>query len=173
MPDRIEKIIANAVGAAEGNKPDRTGMSGVFKKLAEEHAELTLLMRYVAESSDKERRRDLYPEIRRQILAHECGELQEIYPALAIYDGLRTMAASHAEDSLELATVIKSLDSLAIDGERWAQEFQILMELVDRHAYQEENEFFPEALDRLGNEEAKRLERYYESAKRDALNQLD
>ncbi len=52
------------------------------------------------------------------------------------------------------------------------EEFQLLVELVNRHAIQEESEFFPQALDRLGNDEAERLQRSYESAKANALDQL-
>jgi len=169
MPESIDDIGAELT---QEHTHDRGNLTGVFKKLTEEHGELTLMMRYAAESSNKGRRRDLYPEIRRRLLAHEYGELRELYPALSIYDGMRQMAAIHSEDTFELAATIKGLDSLAIDGERWTEQFQLLIELVIQHALQEETEFFPKAFDRIGREEAKRLLGFYESAKLDALNQL-
>lgn len=169
MPESIDDIGARI---SRTDTSVGEGLCGVFKELAEEHGELTLMMRYAAESSNKGRRRDLYPEIRRRLLAHEYGELKELYPALSIYDGMREMAATHSEDTFELAAMIKELDSLPLDGERWTEQFQMLIELVIQHVFQEETEFFPKALDRIGKDEAERLRGFYESAKLDALNQL-
>jgi hemerythrin superfamily protein len=169
MPESIDDIETTI----SRSTPPKVALSGVFKKLADEHGELTLLMRYAAESENKGKRSDLYAEIRRRLLAHEYAELKELYPALSIYDGMRQMAAIHSEDTFELATTIKGLDSLVIDGERWTEQFLLLTRLVAQHSYQEETEFFPKAFARIGHDEAERLQGFYESAKLDALVQLE
>lgn len=168
MPESIDDIETRT----NRSTPTKEGLSGVFKMLAEEHGELTQMMRNTLESANKGRRRDLYSEIRRRLLAHEYGELKELYPALSIYDGMRQMAAIHSEDTFELAATIKGLDSLILDGERWTEQFQLLTRLVIQHSFQEETEFFPKAFERIGKDEAERLQGFYESARLDALNQL-
>src|SRR5579884_4353382 len=80
MPTRTEQIASKAMGAMKVAKATVKGLGGVFRKLSQEHGEVTALLMRVKRSSDVEVRRSLFPDIRRELLCHEKAELEVVYP---------------------------------------------------------------------------------------------
>ncbi len=147
-------------------------LSGLFSLLAQEHREFAKLMGRVANTEDSGHRRQLYKELRRQLLAHELGELKEVYPLLTGYKATRHLATIHADESTELDITIEHLDTLNVDHEQWESGLRHLMRLFHEHIEQEEIVFFPSAQDVLGEAESAELQTRYEAAKLSALKRL-
>lgn len=161
-----DKVVSGLMGAVKDIKAGFNGLTGVFMHLMEEHGKVGALISRVAKSDDVAVRAELYPTIRRELLAHEKGELKVVYAALANLPGVSGIELMHAREAGDLEIAIGNVDALAFDDGRWGPAFQRLADLVDLHVEHEESEFFPKAQQALGEERAKRLLPEFEAAKK-------
>jgi hemerythrin HHE cation binding domain-containing protein len=173
MPNSLEEAASKTMGTIKVVKATVKGLSGVFKRLMQEHGEVSTLMKRVSLSSDESVRRELYPTIRKELLSHEKGELSAVYPVLSQHTETLEIAEEHAREASELDAAIKVLDTLDFSGAEWAPAFEHLFMLVKRHVDEEESKFFPKAQETIGEQEAKALESRYEAAKDAALTDVD
>jgi hypothetical protein len=154
------------MGAAKDVKAGFKGLTGVFMHLMEEHGKVGALIKRVSLTSDVEVRSKLYPTIRSELKAHEQGELEAVYPALAEFPETAAVAAAHAHHASELEAAIAELDALSFNSAGWPAAFDRLAKLVNEHVTIEEKEYFPLAQKMLGEARAKELLPAYEQAKK-------
>jgi hypothetical protein len=173
MANRVEEMASKAAGAMKAAKAMATGLTGVFKQLAREHGEVTALLLRVKQSSDVQTRRELFPKIRKELLAHEKGELREVYPAFRQHTELQAMAESHEQEAGQLEALLNELNALPSEDPAWPQKFANLVELVEHHTKEEEDEYFPTASRILGKEETERLQAPYEKARTEGMAQAE
>jgi hypothetical protein len=172
MPSRVEEMASKAAGAMKAAKAVVEGLSGVFKLLTREHGEVSALLMRVNLSSDIRVRQDLFPTIRRELLAHEKGELREVYPAFEANSELRAMAVEHDREARELEQILSELYATSYDDPGWGPRFRQLVEAVKHHTAQEEDKFFPAASRILGKEAAGHMQSRYEACKADLLREM-
>jgi hemerythrin superfamily protein len=170
MLTRTEQIASKAMGAMKAAKATVKGLGGVFRKLSQEHGEVTALLMRVKKSSDVEMRRHLFPDIRSQLLAHEKGEAEVVYPAFRRYPELVQIADAHQKEADQIEQVIRELSSTDYADEAWGRVFDRLADLVMQHTTQEENEYFPKASRIMGDDEPLVLEKQYLDAKKTILS---
>src|SRR5260221_1058901 len=130
MPNSVDKIASGVMGAAKDLKAGFKGLTGVFMHLMEEHGKVGALIKRVGLSSDEGVRAKLFPTIRRQLLAHEKGEMKVVYPALAEFPETAAIAAEHANHATEIEAAIAELDSLPFGAAGWPSAFERLEMLV-------------------------------------------
>lgn len=169
MPTRAEQIASKAMGAMKAAKATVKGLGGVFRKLSQEHGEVTALLMRVKRSSDVEVRKSLFPDIRRELLAHEKGEMEVVYPAFRQHPELVSIAQEHDKEAGQMEQVIQQLSATEYADESWGRMFDRLVDLVVHHATEEENEFFPKASRVMTDEEPDVLEKRYLDAKKAIL----
>lgn len=172
MPSRTEEIASKAMGQMKNVKGTVEGLSGVFKHLMKEHGEVSALIHRVKMSDDPEVRRDLFPKIRKELLSHEKGELNEVYPELKNHAETRSIVAQHEREAQQLEQHIREVHEMGYDDPRWEASFGRLADLVKQHVSEEEGEFFPKAQKVLGDEKADALTSRYERAKQDVKQQV-
>lgn len=165
MPNTMETAASKTMGAMKDVKATFKGLTGVFKHLMEEHGKVGALLKRVHGSSDEHVRAELYPTIRKELLAHEKGEVTAVYPVIARYPATKAMAAEHSTEAHELQAAIAAVDALAFSDPGWSDAFDHLVELVEAHVETEESDFFPKAQDAMGEDEAKALLPRFEAAK--------
>ncbi|HEY8075562.1 MAG TPA: hemerythrin domain-containing protein [Labilithrix sp.] len=166
MPSKTEELASKGMGIAKGVKARVEGLHGVFRHLAEEHGEVTVLLMRLKGSSDIEKRRDLFPKIRAELLGHEKAELRHVYPAFEENAELAPLAKRHDDEASELEQTLEELHAMAFDDAQWQTKFDRLVELVSEHVDEEEDEFFPAGDRVLGKARAEAiLERYEETKK--------
>jgi hypothetical protein len=166
MPNAVERAASGLMGAAKDVKAGIKGLSGVFMHLMEEHGKVSALIKRVSATTDLEVRAKLYPTIRTELLDHEKGELQAVYPALAEFPETAAIASAHAHHASELEAAIVELDALALNSSSWSSAFERMAKLVEQHVALEESEYFPVAQKMLGDERAKALLPEFEAAKK-------
>jgi len=159
----MDSMIAKGSGVANAIDARLHGLSGVFKTLAEQHGEVGALLKRVRANPDK--RADLWPKIRQELLSHEKGELREVYPVLRQYAETRAMAERHDQEASALSALIDRLDAIAISTNEWGAQFDQLVDMVMRHVDEEEHQIFPAAMKALGAERAKEIEPRFLAAK--------
>ncbi len=111
-------------------------------------------------------RRHLFPDIRRELLAHEKGELQVVYPAFRRHPELVQIADAHQSEASQLEQIINELTVTDYADASWGRVFDRLVDLVMHHATEEENQYFPKAARVMGDEEPNVLEKQYLDAKK-------
>jgi hemerythrin superfamily protein len=166
MLTRTEQIASKAMGAMKAAKATVRGLGGVFRKLSQEHGEVAALLMRVKKSTDVEVRRHLFPEIRRELLAHEKGEAEVVYPAFRRYPELVQIADAHQKDADQMEQIIKELSSTDCADAGWGRMFDRLADLVTQHTTREENDYFPAASRVMGDDEPNVLEKQYLDAKK-------
>jgi len=165
MPNPIESLAVKGAGKVAGVEAYAKGLKGVFVTLAEQHREAATLLSRAESTKDISKRRDLWAEIKKQLVSHERAELAEIYPAIALYEETQDVVKRHAVEAAELESTINQLDATGMDSPRWNINIERLAQLVKQHALEEENEFFPRAQEVMDEEEFKELENAFLRAK--------
>jgi hypothetical protein len=161
----MEEVASKVAGGMKAAKATFEGLSGVFKQLTQEHGEITALLVRLKMTSDAEVRRNLFPKIRSDLLAHERGELREVYPAFEQHPDLQGMAKNHEAEAGQLERALDELQTTDYGDESWGSKFEQLVGLVGHHTKEEEDEYFPAANRILGKDEAERLKGRYIEAK--------
>jgi hypothetical protein len=168
----MEEVASKVVGGMKAAKATFEGLSGVFKQLTQEHGEVTALLIRVKMTSDAGVRRNLFPKIRSDLLAHERGEMREVYPAFSQHPDLEGMARNHDAEAGQLERALDELSATDYGDESWGTKFERLVGLVEHHTKEEEDDYFPAANRILGKDEAERLKSRYLDAKAQAAQQL-
>jgi hemerythrin superfamily protein len=153
MPIRLDSMLSKGAGVLKGVKARLDGLHGVFKTLAEQHGEVSAMMKRLKDHPEK--RAELWPEIRRNLISHERAEMREIYPVLRQHDQTRVLADHHDQEAAELERLIERLDS---ETGNWQALFAQLVDTVVHHATEEETQIFPRAQDAIGDRVTRDLE---------------
>jgi len=167
MPSRTDKIVSKGMEKAKAVKATVKGIKGVFKTLMEQHGEASGLLRRVQKNTDK--RAELWPQIRRELLSHERGELRVVFPVLRQFEETRQFAERHDIEASTLESQIQILDEEDIDSDEWGDQFDTLVKLVTAHVNEEESEIFPAAMDVITAERAEELDAQFMQAKKAAM----
>jgi hypothetical protein len=154
MANRVEKVASEVMGAIKAAKATFEGLPGVFKELAREHGEVMALLARLRMTSDAAVRRELFPQIREELLSHEKGELAVVYPALREHEELAAYAEMHEREAETIERMIDGLSGMAYEDHGWRDAFDELVNTVKRHTKEEEDEFFPAAARVMGRERA-------------------
>ena len=164
MPNRMDSMMSKGAGVMKGVKARLDGLVGVFRTLAEQHAEVSTLLKRLQDKPEK--RSELWPEIRRELLSHERGEIREVYPVLRQHVATRALAEHHDQEAADLERLIERLDMATADD--WLPLYDQLVDTVIQHAGEEETAIFPKALEAIGDKQAKELDARFLAAKKQA-----
>jgi hypothetical protein len=165
MPNRMDSMLSKGAGMVKGVKARLEGLTGVFKTLAEQHGEVTAMLKRL--QSKPEKKAELWPEIRRELLSHERGEIRELYPVLRQHVQTRALAEHHDQEAAEMERLIERLDVATTD--EWRQLFDQLTDAVIHHANEEETSIFPKAQEAIGDKAAKELEARFLSVQKQIM----
>lgn len=172
MPTHVEHAAAKVMGAAKQVKGTIEGLSGIFRALMQEHGEASALLLRLKASSDPELRLRLFPLIRKELLSHEKGEIAVLYPALEQYEETAWIAAHHNREAQSIEAKIQRLRELDVNSSDWAPALDELIELVQHHVREEEDDFFPKGELAMGNAKAEDLELRYMATKNEVMSRL-
>ena len=172
MANQVEKLAAKAMGNVKSGLAAAKGLKGVFLTLAKEHGESSVLMKRCAASHEREKRTELWEEVRRALLSHEKAEVKIVYPVLHERAGTEAMAQQHDREAQTMEEMIQRLEELDIESRAWTELFSKLEDTVQHHAHEEESDIFPAAMDALDEDEPDALQSRYENEKERVLAEL-
>jgi hemerythrin superfamily protein len=172
MPNPVEKIAAKGAAKIAAVGARAKGLTGVFNKLAEQHQEAAVLLKRAEGVDDPAKRADLWQTIRRELLSHERGELNVVYPALKQNAAVSDIPRHHNDEVPALEAAIREIDAAGFESPSWSQLVGRLRNMVEHHATEEENEFFPRAEEALGKEASAELEVRFLAAKEQAAKAI-
>src|SRR6476646_10410164 len=114
-----------------------------------------------AEDANPERQRQLFEEIKQELETHTHIEETVFYPAVREADDLKDMVLESLEEHKQVKTLLREMENLTSDSEKFEPKLKVLMENVEHHAVEEEEgKMFPKvrkfmkpaALEQLGKE---------------------
>ena len=141
-----------------------SGYPGIFSHLAGEHAEVASLMHQVGSSGEAHTADELFPEIRKKLLAHAKAEEKEFYAPLRNAPPTKALVAKATEQHKQIEAYVEELHDGSTSTKAWMTTFEKFMHAVEKHVEMEEHQLFPAAKDVLSNQQAKELERRYSQA---------
>lgn len=161
MPNRLDSMLSKGAGVMKGVKARLDGLHGVFKTLAEQHGEVAAMLKRLQDKPEK--KAELWPDIRRELISHERAEMREIYPVLRQHAATRVLADHHDQEAADLERLIERLD---VETGDWPALFAQLVDAVVNHAEEEETQIFSKAQEAIGDRTTKDLEARFLAAKK-------
>jgi hemerythrin superfamily protein len=153
---------AKAAGFVRGASAVLKGRRGIFKRLTEEHGEITSLMKQIARAeSDIALRKELFPQIKSKLLAHAKAEESEFYSRLHAFAETRDLVRESASDHHAVEQLLERLEAMEFAPPSWLELFREMRTEVERHIDQEEHRLFPLAEKLIAKEDAEDIERRY------------
>lgn len=164
MANNLDSMLSKGMGAVKGVKARLEGLKGVFTTLAQQHGEVSVLLDRVKANPDK--RAELWPTIRKELISHERAEMREVYTELREHGPTSALADHHDAEADELDKLIQQIDATPLISTEWNRLFELLANKVVHHATEEETEIFPRAMATLGDEDAKRLDERFKATQK-------
>ncbi len=173
MPNIIEQAGVLVAGKLGGLRASLNGLTGVFRKLSEEHKEVALLVERAASTSDPAKRADLWQTLRAELVAHERAEINHVYTEFVPIGASEDLSEEHEAEADELEGLIAELDTLAFESSEWQTAVEHLQVALERHAEREEQRYFPRLQAAIGEDRARELEDLYLQAKLAIIHDFD
>jgi iron-sulfur cluster repair protein YtfE (RIC family) len=110
---------------------------------------------------DEKQQRTLFNQIKNELETHTFIEETVFYPAMQQHEELKDMVLESIEEHRQVKTLLKEMENLVSDSEKFEPKLKVLMENVEHHAEEEEEQkMFPKvrkildagALDKLGEQ---------------------
>jgi hemerythrin superfamily protein len=167
------KAAAKVAGAAKGAAKALAGYSSIFHHLANEHAQVSTMMKSIAQSSEgSTAREDVFDEMCPALLAHAHAEEKEFYPVLRRFSELDQLVSRSLQEHKQIESYLEQLEAGDKNTKSWLELFERLVRAVEAHVDLEENQLFPKANELLSAEQAKQVYERYEHVEEEEKTQL-
>ncbi len=174
---KADELMSRAAGKVKAVAAMLQGETGIFRRLRDEHAQVSVLLTRIHASADEDdgfdTRSELLPIVLTELLAHAKAEEQALYALLQEEaTTVPFMPTSEAEHD-EIQILLEALSSMDLEGDGWRPVFERLRELVTAHVDREENEIFPRAREFIDAERAREIDREYLRLKEEMRQEID
>jgi hemerythrin superfamily protein len=128
--------------------------------LKQDHQSVKDLFDQIDDAEDAKQRKRIFDQIDTQLNIHAHIEETVFYPEMQKIDELKDMVEEALEEHQEVKTLLEEIEGLDPEGEQFSASLEELMENVEHHVAEEEDEMFPKVrehcdqatLDRLGDQ---------------------
>ena len=129
--------------------------------LKEDHQTVKELFEQAEAMKQGKDQKQIFGEIKRELETHARIEESIFYPAMQKHEELKEMVREALEEHKQVKSLLKEMENVADDSEKFESKLQMLMEDVEHHAEEEEErKMFPKVreivdpatLDKLGQE---------------------
>jgi hemerythrin superfamily protein len=151
-----------------------SGDTGIFATLQQEHGKVSALMSELARTraDDDDRdgaRRNLYAQIRSELVSHTAAEETTFYARLKAHPETSSLIDESIDEHQKVEDLLEELDRLQTDSLIFDSRFKDLMAAVEHHVEEEETELFPAARNVLTSEEVADLDEAFKAQKQAQL----
>jgi iron-sulfur cluster repair protein YtfE (RIC family) len=119
-----------------------------------------------AEDADGKQQEKIFEQIKTELETHARIEETVFYPAVQEHEELKDMVLESLEEHKQIKTLLREMDNLASDSEKFEPKLKVLMENVEHHAEEEEEgKMFPKLRQIMGKQKLEQLGADLEEAK--------
>lgn len=134
--------------------------------LKEDHQKVKELFEEAEGTEDQKEKTKIFSEIQAELETHARIEETVFYPAMEKREELKDMVLESIEEHKQIKTLLKEIDGLKSDSEKFEPKLAVLMENVEHHAEEEEEDkMFPKVREIFSQEELEELGQELEAAK--------
>ena len=120
----------------------------------------------LAEEAEGDDQRDIFEEIKTELETHARIEETVFYPAVQEHEELKGMVLESLEEHKQIKTLLREMDNLASDSEKFEANLKVLWENVEHHAEEEEEgKMFPKLRQIMGKQKLEQLGADLQAAK--------
>ena len=129
--------------------------------LKTDHQQVKELFKKAEGNKNEKHQKQLFDQIKAELETHAHIEETIFYPAVAKNEDLKDMVLESLEEHKQVKTLLREMENLTSDSEKFEPKLKVLMENVEHHAVEEEEgKMFPKVrkfmkpaeLDELGQE---------------------
>ena len=119
-----------------------------------------------AEEAEAKQQEKIFEQIKTELETHARIEETVFYPAVQEHEELKDMVLESLEEHKQIKTLLREMDNLASDSEKFEPKLKVLMENVEHHAEEEEEgKMFPKLRQIMGKQKLEQLGADLEAAK--------
>jgi hemerythrin superfamily protein len=134
--------------------------------LKEDHQKVKELFEEAEGTEDSKEKNRIFGEIQRELETHARIEETIFYPAMQQHEELKEMVLESIEEHRQIKTLLKEIDNLKSESEKFEPKLKVLMENVEHHAEEEEEgKMFPKVREICSAEDLEELGQELEAAK--------
>ena len=134
--------------------------------LKQDHHAVKELFEQAEDTQDEKQKRKLFDEIHAELETHARIEEDIFYPAMQKHEPLKDMVLESIEEHKQIKTLLREMDNLKADSEKFEPKLKVLMENVSHHAEEEEEgKMFPKVRELMKEQEHEALGKELEQAK--------
>lgn len=111
--------------------------------LIADHEKVSALFDEVKATEDEEKHKQLFEQISAELKTHTHIEETIFYPALKNYEELKDMVLEAFEEHKQVRTLIREIENLTDGSEKLDAKLKVVIDNVEHHIEEEENEMFP------------------------------
>ena len=136
----------------------------IFQALMVSHrAQRELSERLLASKQASEERQHVFEELKAELSAHETAEERCFYVPLMQHDESVDLSRHAIAEHHEMDEMVEHLEQLDPHAAEWQECCRKLCDKIGHHLQEEEQKFFPQAGEVLGEEQKLALARDYEA----------
>lgn len=134
--------------------------------LKEDHQKVKELFEQAEGTEDQKEKNKIFSKIQTELETHARIEETVFYPAMQQHEELKDMVLESIEEHRQIKTLLKEIDNLKSDSEKFEPKLAVLMENVEHHAEEEEEgKMFPKIREICSQEDLEKLGEELEAAK--------
>jgi hypothetical protein len=134
--------------------------------LHEYHAKVKELFEDAEAAEDQKEKERIFEDINSELETHARIEETVFYPAMQEHEELKEMVLESIEEHKQVKLLLKEIDNLKSDSEKFEPKLKVLMENVEHHAEEEEEgKMFPKIREICSQEDLDDLGKELEAAK--------
>lgn len=134
--------------------------------LKEDHQKVKELFEEAEGTEDQKEKMRIFAEIQAELETHARIEETVFYPAMEKREELKDLVLESIEEHKQIKTLLKEIDGLKADSEKFEPKLAVLMENVEHHAEEEEEgKMFPKVRQIFSKKELEELGQKLEAAK--------
>ena len=134
--------------------------------LKTDHKNVNELFKKAEKTENKKQQKQLFDQIKIELETHAHIEETVFYPAVAKNEELKDMVLESLEEHKQVKTLLREMDNLTADSEKFEPKLKVLIENIEHHAVEEEEEkMFPKIRKFMNAESLQELGKELEAAK--------
>jgi hemerythrin superfamily protein len=134
--------------------------------LKKDHKAVKDLFKKIAANKNAKQQKELFEHIKTELETHTHIEETVFYPAVEETPEMEDMVAESLEEHKQVKTLLREMEKLTADSDKFEPKLKVLMENVEHHAEEEEEgKMFPKLRKLMNAERLEELGQELEDAK--------
>ncbi len=127
----------------------------IFSLIKADHRKVESIFSKLDKTTEKavQTRRQLYTELREELMLHTEAEERALYPFLKQNEKTEDLGFESIEEHALVKYLLQKLDNTSCDSKEWTAQITALKEIIEHHVEEEETEMFPKMKKAFSSEE--------------------